>query len=115
MIIKVRDYIMLIKYLDQKGHDSVERIIIRPHYPHTGVMLGICMTFNQHEMYPVVPKGYEYLMDFYVIKDRWGLQGFAEPFSEIHLDVHPHRQDAYLRFPDEFFRDAVKNSRILGE
>ena len=28
MIIKVRDYIMLIKYLDQKGHDSVERIII---------------------------------------------------------------------------------------
>ncbi len=43
MIIKVRDYIMLIKYLDQKG------------------------------------------------------------------------QDAYLRFPDEFFRYAVENSRIIGD
>lgn len=115
MIIKVRDYIMLIKYLDQKGHDSVERIIIRPKYPACDVMLGICMAFEHREMYPVVPKGYEYLMDFYVIKDRWGMGGFSEPFSEIHLDVHPQRQDAYLRFPDEFFRYAVENSRIIGD
>lgn len=113
MIIKVRDYIMLIKYLDQKGHDSVERIIIRPKYPSCDVLIGIGITFNRHEMYPDVPKGYEYLMDFYVINDRWGLGGFSEPFSEIYLDVHPQRQDAYLRFPDEFFRDAVKNSRRI--
>ena len=115
-LIQVLNQHDIVSYFDQKGHDSVERIIIRPKYPSCDAMLGICMAFDHREMYPVVPKGYEYLMDFYVIKDRWGMGGFSEePFSEIHLDIHPQRQDAYLRFPDEFFRYAVENSRIIGD
>lgn len=112
---KVRDYLMLVKWLEKRGDDRLIDFGIFPDYgdffkrpPIIGGRWG--RSASDVSLYD---SAYDYVLDMYVVRDMWDSSiTTLEPFSSVRLWVSPDKRktvsDEMLRIPNELLHDLQR-------
>lgn len=112
---KVRDYLMLVKWLDKSGDDRLSDFCIVVDF---GAFNPSAMMFGgkwgkSASDVSLCDSAYEYVLDMYVVRDMWDSSiTTLEPFSSVRLWVSPDKRracgDSCLRIPNELWHDLQK-------
>lgn len=112
---KVRDYLMLVKWLDKSGDGRLSDFGIFPDYgdfyqrpPIIGGRWG-----RSASEIVLCDADYSYVLDWHVVRDQWDISSTTlEPFSSVRLWVSPDKRragaDEMLRIPNEILHDLQK-------
>lgn len=128
---KVRDYLHLIKWLDNEpmhGKNEISRFILRLNISNAGgfVVSGgwkDCIAGNEIGTINIKPE-YLYLLEFSVMKDQWHVDSWCmgedkkpiEFHSCILLDVVPQSfLSGDVRIPQELMHNIIMDSYHTGE
>lgn len=128
---KVRDYLHLVKWLDNEpmhGKNEIERFVLRLTIPRTCdfVVSGNwkdCIAGNEIGTINIKPE-YLYMLEFSVIKDQWHVDswnmGEDKKTIGIHscilLDIVPQSVlSGDVRIPHELMQDLMMDSYHTGE
>ena len=70
---KVREYLNLVKFLDSKNRNELNNFVLKPDFniSHNLQPLALSGGWNLNTSNIEFPEQYSYLLDFYVIKDRY--------------------------------------------
>lgn len=112
---KVRDYLMLVKWLDKRGDDRLSEFCIVVDFgafEPSAMMLGGKWGMSASDV-SLSDSAYDYVLDMYVVRDMWDSSiTTLEPFSSVRLWVSPDKRkavsDEMLRIPNELLRDLQK-------
>lgn len=128
---KVRDYLHLVKWLDNEpmhGKNEIERFVLRLNMSHVGnfVVSGNwkdCIAGNEIGTINIKPE-YLYMLECSVIKDQWHVDSWnmgedKKPIgihSCILLDIVPQSfLSGDVRIPHELMQDLMMDSYHTGE
>lgn len=112
---KVRDYLMLVKWLDKSGDDRLSDFCVLPDYGdfcQRPPMIGGKWGMSASDV-SLCDSAYEYVLDMYVVRDMWDSSiTTLEPFSSVRLWVSPDKRkavsDEMLRIPNELLHDLQR-------
>lgn len=112
---KVRDYLMLVKWLDKRGDDRLSEFCIVVDFgafEPSAMMLGGKWGKSASDV-SLCDSAYDYVLDMYVVRDMWDSSiTTLEPFSSVRLWVSPDKRkavsDEMLRIPNELLHDLQK-------
>lgn len=112
---KVRDYLMLVKWLDKSGDNRLSEFCIVVDFGAfnpSAMMLGGRWGRSASEIV-LCDSAYEYVLDMYVVRDMYDSSiTTLNPFSSVRLWVSPDKRravaDEMLRIPNEFLHDLQK-------
>lgn len=112
---KVRDYLMLVKWLDNRCDGRLSDFCILPDYGdfyQRPPMIGGRWGRSASEIV-LCDADYNYVLDWHVVRDQWDTSIITdEPFSGIRLWVSPDKRkavaDEMLRTPNELLQDLQK-------
>lgn len=124
---KVRDYLHLIKWLDNEpmhGKNEIERFILRLNMSNAGnfVVSGgwkDCVAGNEIGTIDIKPE-YLYLLEFSVMKDRWHTDHWCMENKKLNscilLDVVPQNfLSGDVCIPQELMKNIVMDAYHTGE
>ena len=112
---KVRDYLMLVKWLDNRCDGRLSEFCIVVDFGAfnpSAMMLGGRWGMSASDV-TMRDSAYEYVLDMYVVRDMWDSSiTTLEPFSSVRLWVSPDKRrsgaDEMLRIPNELLHDLQK-------
>lgn len=112
---KVRDYLVLVKWLDKSGDDRLSDFCIVVDFGAfnpSAMMLGGRWGMSASDV-SLCDSAYEYVLDMYVVRDMWDSSiTTLDPFSRVRLWVSPDKRracgDSCLRIPNELLHDLQK-------
>ena len=87
---KVREYLNLVKFLDSKNRNELNNFVLKPDFniSHNLQPLALSGGWNLNTSNIEFPEQYSYLLDFYVIKDRYdSLLSYCDDNNEFHLST----------------------------
>ena len=96
---KAREYLYLVKWLDMKGYQELQQFVLTTQFTEEDYRVHHIMLSGKWnpetwdpEVNPAYPE-YEYLLDYYVIKDQWDMMfGNAFSWSRLQIEVGPEYQ-----------------------
>ena len=105
---KAREYLYLVKWLDMKGDQELQQFVLTTQFTEEDYRVHHIMLSGKWnpetwdpEVNPAYPE-YEYLLDYYVIKDQWDMMfGNAFSWSRLQIEVGPEYQAPNAHIPDE--------------
>lgn len=112
---KVRDYLMLVKWLDKSGDNKLSEFCIVVDFGAfnpSAMMLGGRWGMSASDV-SLCDSAYDYVLDMYVVRDMWDSSiTTLEPFSSVRLWVSPDKRracgDSCLMIPNELLHDLQK-------
>ena len=115
---KVREYLNLVKFLDSKNRNELNNFVLKPDFniSHNLQPLALSGGWNLNTSNIEFPEQYSYLLDFYVIKDRYdSLLSYCDDNNEFHLstivlNIVPQRTLYEPKIPNEILEEIVKNA-----
>ena len=115
---KVREYLNLVKFLDSKNRNELNNFVLKPDFniSHNLHPLALSGGWNLNTSNIEFPEQYSYLLDFYVIKDRYdSLLSYCDDNNEFHLstivlNIVPQRTLYEPKIPNEILEEIVKNA-----
>lgn len=115
---KVREYLNLVKFLDLRKRNELGTFVLKPTFNISPNLQPLALSggWNLNTNDIEFPEQYSYLLDFYIINDRYdSLLSYYDDNNKFHLstivlEIVPQRTVYEPKIPNEILKDIVKDS-----
>ena len=115
---KVREYLNLVKFLDLKNKNELITFVLKPNFDISPNLYPFALSggWNLNTNDIEFAEQYSYLLDFYVINDRYdNIGSYYDDNSKFHLntivlEITPKRSVYEPKIPNEILKDIVKDA-----
>lgn len=115
---KVREYLNLVKFLDSKNRNELNNFVLKPSFNISPNIKALALSggWNLNTSNIEFPEQYSYLLEFYVINDRYdSLFSYCDENNKFHLstivlEITPQRTLYEPKIPNEILEEIVKNA-----
>jgi hypothetical protein len=114
MIIKTGEYLTLVKWLSKQTGVLLNHYLLCPVVPEheEQSMFMLPGNWEPDSCMPKKRDGYEYLHEFYVVKDVWEFNSLNEDGKTFRLKISPKKQEGEITIPDELWNKYIRD-RLL--